>query len=103
MRVAERVHERIEPPQHRVVHTIVLRLKCIPHQKEAHDAQAKRTQACEILTQLSQVEAIPHIHGAAPWPIVYAEQKSTHTGVLPRHAVRLALAGANAAASRRTP
>ena len=57
-----------------------LRLKGLPHEKEANDVEPKLFDARHVFADLVEIEALPHIHRAAARPIVDAEEKAGHAG-----------------------
>jgi hypothetical protein len=71
--VGNRLHHRVETPQHLFVHAIGGRLKVVPAQEEAHQIEAEPFDMRHIRANLAEVEALPHVHRATARPIVDAE------------------------------
>ncbi len=91
-RLGDALHQRVEPAERVFVHRARLRLKRLPHEEEANDVQSQRLDARHVFGDLVEIESLPHVHRAAPRPIVDAEQKASHcarVGVYPENVLRL--------------
>jgi hypothetical protein len=75
-RLRDTIHHSVEAAEHVAVHSVRLRLKAIPHQKEANDVEPELFDPHHIFGDLVDIELLPHVHRTAARPIVDAEQKA---------------------------
>src|ERR1700691_77382 len=61
------------------VHSRGFGLKGFQLQKKAHDVQPHPFDARHVFADLGEIEALPHIHCAAPWPVVDTQEKASHS------------------------
>src|SRR5579883_2109413 len=76
----------------RRVHRVEFGLKRLPHQEKPHDVEAEPLDAREVVGDLAEIEALPHVHRALARPIVDSQKKPRHVTEGVRGAARSASA-----------
>jgi len=68
--IVRKVHERIEPAEHRFVETIGLRLKFVPTHEETDAVESEPGDPHEVFGDFARIEVAPHRRRAGARPIV---------------------------------